>query len=343
MATTTIPGFSVGIAADIADFLRGLGRVENETKKVARAVEQQGALMAKGFGAATAATNQLRTAVVGLAAGLGVERLASFTAAAFKTAGDLGELAQQAGVTARQLQVLQFAGVSAGLAQEGIGRSLAQLGKRLGEAALGTGALKDVLKQYSISIKDAEGHTRTSYDVLGDLAEAVQNAGSQTEQLRIVQAALGRGGAEWIPILSQGREGLEAFATTAERAGLILGPAFIKKADDAVDHVAMLQFADPVLARQIKTAKDQDEALRLVADAIQRTDSASTAAAISVAAFGGAGEELAAVFRSGREGIDSYRAEAERLGIVLSDDLVKAAQERRNTATIVQRAQANAR
>jgi hypothetical protein len=239
----TIGGLNVGLALDSATFIRETQRINASVNQMGRNLETQSTLMTKGFAAATAATNQLRTAVVGLVAGLGIRELAAFTQQAFKAVGDLGELAQQAGVTARQLQVLQFAAVSTGLAQESIGKGLAQFGKRLGEAAVGTGALKDLLKQYDIELKNADGSTRASFDALGDLAEAVQNAKTQTEQLRIVTTAFGRSGAEWIPLLSQGREGLEAFATAAERAGLILGPEFIKKADDAVDAVAALQFA----------------------------------------------------------------------------------------------------
>jgi hypothetical protein len=53
-------------------------------------------------------------------------------------------------------------------------------------------------------------------------------------------------------------------------------------------------------------------AVELLADrAIARADDASSAAAISVAAFGGAGTELAAVVRTGAAGID-YEAEVHR-------------------------------
>ena len=147
-----------------------------------------------------------------------------------------------------------------------------------------------------------------SADRIGDLAARTGVAASALQALQH-QAQQTGSSAEAMA------SGLETFAKN------------VGQAQEGIGRLAkQLQVLDPIAAKQIQTARSQEEALRIVAEAIERADTTSKAAAISVAAFGGAGVELAAVFRTGAEGIDAYRAEAERLGIVLDDDLVAAAQ-----------------
>jgi hypothetical protein len=132
----TLGAVTVELSASSAAFLREISKAESSLTRFNNTAAAQNAALAKSFNTATAATNALRSAVVGLAAGLGIERMVSFTAAAFRSAGDLGEMAQAAGVTTKQLQVLQFAATQAGLSSDNIGKSLAQLGRRLAEASL---------------------------------------------------------------------------------------------------------------------------------------------------------------------------------------------------------------
>jgi hypothetical protein len=82
---------------------------------------------------------------------------------------------------------------------------------------------------------------------------------------------------------------------------------------------------DPLLASQIRQARDQEQALGMVADALARSDSAAKDAAIAVAAFGDAGKELAPVFNDGAAGIASAAAEAERLGVIMDREVIDAA------------------
>jgi hypothetical protein len=102
----------------------------------------------------------------------------------------------------------------------------------------------DVVQRYGISLRTADGQMRSSFDVLGDVAEAVQNAGSATEQATIAADAFGsRIGLRLLPLLQQGREGLLQMAEAAQRVGLVLGDQFIKQADAASDSIATMQFA----------------------------------------------------------------------------------------------------
>lgn len=229
---TTLPGLVVNLTLQHAQFVAGMNQANKSLGTLERTVK-----------VATAA-------IGGFLGAMGARQIIDLGRRALDTAGNLNELAQRAGVTATQLQVLTVAGLQVGVSQEQLVTSLGQFGKRLGEAAQAakgtaetTTALSKTLTQYNIAVLDSEGHTRATVDVLGDLAEVVQNAGSQSEQLRIAQVALGRAGAQLVPLLVQGSEGMEAFAKAAEEAGLILGADLINRADQASDAIATLQHA----------------------------------------------------------------------------------------------------
>lgn len=90
---------------------------------------------------------------------------------------------------------------------------------------------------------------------------------------------------------------------------------------------AALTKLNPELLRNIRAATSQEERVRLAADAIAATGSASEKAALSVALFGDAGAKLADVFAGGSKAIDSAMASAKRLGLIVSRDLIARADE----------------
>lgn len=240
----TLPGLRVGLTLDSATFVAETRRVNDSVNRMARNVATQNALVQRSFAAASSA---VKAFAVGLASAIGVTSIGGLTRLgkqALDTAGNLDELAQQAGVTTRELQQLTVAGLQVGVEQEKLVQSLAQFGRRVGEAAQGTGSLRKVLDQYNIAVRDAEGRTRSSVSVLTDLADAVQSAGSQQEKLRIVSEAFGsRIGSRLLPLLVDGSDGFRQWAQTAEAAGLVMDDTLIAAADRASDSLATLQFA----------------------------------------------------------------------------------------------------
>lgn len=81
---------------------------------------------------------------------------------------------------------------------------------------------------------------------------------------------------------------------------------------------------NPALARQLYTTRDSNKAFMLLVDAINHTSNAQERAALTVAAFGKSGQEMLPFIMQGADKIGELGDEAQRLGIVMSDDAVKA-------------------
>lgn len=83
--------------------------------------------------------------------------------------------------------------------------------------------------------------------------------------------------------------------------------------------VETLKRIDPELAKQIKTAKNMQEALNIAADAVESLSNAEDRAAVVTNLFGRSGIGMARLFGSGAEALRKFGNEAERAGQVLSD------------------------
>jgi hypothetical protein len=146
-------------------------------------------------------------------------------------------------------------------------------------------------------------------DAIGDLSKQL---GVSTDALQSLQFAARQSGSSTEGL----NAGLATFAKSVGQAQAGTGRL-----------LSQLLKLDPVAAKQVQTAKDQEQALAAVADAIERADGAAAKSAISVAAFGDAGKTLVTTFADGADSIAAAHAEASRLGIILDTEVIAAAQQ----------------
>ena len=81
------------------------------------------------------------------------------------------------------------------------------------------------------------------------------------------------------------------------------------------------------LQRQLQASKSQEEAYRLVADAMQRLKSEGDRTILATKLFGEAGTDLVEVLKKGSTGLEENAKRAKALNIIMSDESIKAADE----------------
>ena len=162
-------------------------------------------------------------AIVGLGSLTGIRAMISDVA-------NLADTADKLGITAERLQELRFAAEQNGVAARTLDMAYQRFTRRLGEAQQGTGELLGTLKQYGIALTDMNGGLRSSNEVFGDLSEAIKNAGSSQEQLRIAFKAFDSEGAALVNLMRLGADGIDDFASEAQRLGIVLEEDLAKKA-----------------------------------------------------------------------------------------------------------------
>lgn len=134
-----------------------------------------------------------------------------------------------------------------------------------------------------------------------------------------------------------GIEQFQALQYAAERAGLSTSQlasnltAFVKRVGESRNGmgplVSGLKRLNPELLENIRNSKSQNEALRLVSESIKTATTATERAAIANAAFGRSGIGMVNMLRDGEKGLIAYQKQAESLGIVIEERLVRSAEE----------------
>lgn len=144
--------------------------------------------------------------------------IASFVNETTAMARSVDRASQAIGVSAEAYQVLGLAAESVGLDVNGLGEAMGGLAARVAAAGQSSQARK-VFDDMGVAIRGANGELRTLDQIFIDTAEGIQNTSNPTERLSMALQVFGDKGRALMPVLAQGREGLEAFRAQLEELG----------------------------------------------------------------------------------------------------------------------------
>lgn len=158
-----------------------------------------------------------------------------------------------------------------------------------------------------LSLNYVIDRTRQALDQFGKIADSSAAAGLDPEMFQELAYQASLAGVEFDTLSS-------ALQTFSKNSGLaVAGKGKMIKT---------LQALNPLLLENIRHAKDQEERVRLAADAISKAGSASEKAALSTALFGDSGTRLVSVFDGGSAAMDRTAAAAQQLGIIIDRDMI---------------------
>jgi hypothetical protein len=211
---------NVRIKADHKQLQKGLGQAQRNVSGFATAAQRSMANVrtaALGVGAALAALG---------AAGFVLGRLTSSALAA----GDaIDKMSQRAGVSAGVFQQLAHAASLSDVSAEQLTQGMFNLARSTLPVFKG---VSDVRERLLLT------------------ADAVSNARNETEAATIAQKAFGIAGRQLLPLLKEGRGGIEGMMAEARRLGLVLS-------DDAVKGAAAASDSIDRLKRRFETIKNE--------------------------------------------------------------------------------------
>ena len=242
-----LDAMTIRFEGDINPLRDALRQAEQSVSQSSRGIEGS-------LGRIDAKIGQLRNVVLGYMSVDFAQHLYRQGRAAIEAAGGLGELAEASGIAAKDLQLLIAVGATAGAKVEDITTGVGRFSKSLATAATQGGEMAKAFNKLGVATVATGGGVRDTMAVLLDTASALQKIESPAERVRVAMELFGRGGAKLLPILSQGRQGLDDFAKTAQKMGLILSDETVKAADDAADKLALLDLKSDRLTQRIATA-----------------------------------------------------------------------------------------
>ena len=183
-------------------------------------------------------TSLRRMALGAVAVGYGLSKLVTGSIAA---ANQLRLTADELGVTTDELQRYEFAAEATGLKTKDVTLAFRYLERSMsGISAASQGSSKALTKLH-IKATDATGKVRPLWEVLGDLSDKMQKDPGRA--VGMAMSVLGRGGAAMVPILKQGRAGLDSLKEAFDATSMGLRGDFIEAAKRAQLDLTRLKFS----------------------------------------------------------------------------------------------------
>ena len=176
----------------------------------------------------------MKKSFVGL---LGTAAIANFSRQTLQTADDLAKVSSSIGVSAEFLQRFQFAAEQSGVSAEGFDKSLRFFSKTMGEATMGLGLGLDAVDQLGVSLKNAQGETKSIDDLFIEFMHALSGVENATEKAGLATKLFGRAG---IPMVNMIRDGTDAMLDLASVAPGVLTDEDTKRAEEFNDAMNVL-------------------------------------------------------------------------------------------------------
>lgn len=259
--------------------------VEPKTEALGDAVDKVGRKLGIDLpDGATKALNKLGSvdakavAVAGGLAALAVaavktkKALDNMTLESGQRAEDLLRLSSVSGVAADALQKFEYAGDIVSVSSDTLADSLKDLTKNMADAANGNEEYAAKFENLGVSITNADGSLRDSYDVFLDVIDALGEIENKTERDAAAMGLINESAQQLNPLIEAGTDALREYGEEAERMGAVLSEddlEALKAVDDAQNRLKKTQEA---VTEQISLqyAPHMEKALTKTAGFIER-------------------------------------------------------------------------
>ncbi|MFB6371629.1 MAG: hypothetical protein ABEN55_00605 [Bradymonadaceae bacterium] len=130
--------------------------------------------------------------------------------------------AHRTGLAADQVQRLRHAAQLSDADLGALQRGLKRLGRTANDAEMGLSTAQDAFAQLNLDWRNAQDNLKSVDRLLLESAERISELDSKTQKLALAQELFGRGGAELLPLLNQGKEGIRGMMQEADQLGLTM-------------------------------------------------------------------------------------------------------------------------
>ena len=228
--SSVVGGIEIQMAADLARLRRDMADAKTMVGGAATSLQGMANTVKAAFGA------------IGL--GLSVAAFSNWIKSAINAADETFNLSQKVGIAAQDLAGLQLAFGQAGVGSAAMQTALVKLSKNVAEG-------NEAFGRMGVSVRAADGTLKSSKQVLYDVADVFESMPDGIRKTALATEVFGKAGADLIPMLNGGSEGLEAMADMAEKLGLVIDDKTAKAADEFNDTVDLLGKGTQGVAMQV--------------------------------------------------------------------------------------------
>lgn len=189
--------------------------------------------------------------VMGVALVAGATAAAVALKSAIDRADELSKAAQKIGVSTESLSQLSYAAKLADVELGQLQAGLVRLTKAQSDAATGTEKTAGLFRALGVEFKNSDGTLRNVDQVFRDLSEALSKVPDGADKTAAAYELLGRAGANLIPLLNGGADGLDEMTKRAEALGVVIDTETGKRAEEFNDRLTDLNLMIQGLATSV--------------------------------------------------------------------------------------------
>ena len=192
------------------------------------------------------------TGVKALASALAIREMAGFIDSIVTAEDALGKMAEKVGITVEALSALKYSAGLSNISFDQLGTGLQQLARHMQDAQAGVLLSEQAFKALGIQVDNGVGQPlRSTQEVLLQVADKFARMEDGAGKTALAMRLFGRAGAELIPLLNQGSEGLRKNADEARALGITLSDDAAKQASEFRDNLYKVEQTTLALARDL--------------------------------------------------------------------------------------------
>lgn len=185
-----------------------------EHATAARTMQETTERNQREFGTFGGALRGFGTVLAGITAGVAVAGAAVYAFAQrvqeiVALGSDISDTAQRLGMTTRAVQEWRYVAEQSGMSTEGLSRAIRTLGRNAEAASRGAGPAAADLRRLGVSVRDAGGQLRSQEAIFSDAIAALAGIDDHTRRAAVAQRLFGESGAELLPLVNQGADGVQ--------------------------------------------------------------------------------------------------------------------------------------
>jgi len=165
----------------------------------------------------------------------------------------IAKASKATGIAVKSLSSLGFVAERSGASLDAVTIGLRTMIKRAADASYGLKTAERSFEQLGIQVTDANGNLKEGNALLLEIAESFKRETDATKKAALAQEIFGRSGLDLIPMLNEGKEGIEALQKRAEELGITFDEKTAAKAEEFRDRVTDLNTALNGLKFQLVT------------------------------------------------------------------------------------------
>lgn len=142
---------------------------------------------------------------------------------------------QKLGITAQNVQELEYAAGNSGVAIGTLHNSLTTMLRKATEAARGSKEAASGFAQLGVHVRGANGQIKPGVDLLQEVAEKIAATKDPAKKATLAMAVFGRGSASMVPLLNEGSKGIEKLRQRANLLGAVIDNKTASAAEELND------------------------------------------------------------------------------------------------------------